>query len=192
MAKLTEGNRIWTAAAAANVSSANDNELQDQLIAVVEEQEQSLMFMAALTGTWENFEGSNEMGIRHPSGGSANEEAIFAVPLRVGQKITDIIVVASNAGAGSGGNGGSIKLRRKLQLTAVATGDNTYSDVTDGDIGGANPFAIAAPNNYEPFTKTVGHVIVAGYTYAIVVQSSGDATYAIGIVDVIVKSQMGN
>lgn len=162
--------------------------IQDQLAGMLGPLPQNLLWSASLTGAWAWKITGDYRYVDQASGGSANEEVWFEVPLREGQRITGITVIV--LGDSATVSGGSIKLRRKKRVKVESVNDNVYADVID--IGGANPYKTSVTRYVKPIVDTTAHTIAAGYTYVIEVLSGTDASNPHGIVDVVITSQMGN
>jgi hypothetical protein len=116
------------------------------------------------------------------------EYMICPVPLRVGQKITQIDALYRD----SSRNGGHIILYRK-QWIAVGNAANLIQHTSVQDIGGANPWNKGGTNFQHIQLTGLSIIIAEGYTYYVSVAAS---TTGAGILDefngLAITAQFGN
>ena len=182
MAKLVEGDRIFTAAAAATAGSGNINELQDQLIKIVEARHRMLWPQGREIGGGTAWQ-LNSAEVYLGNSTSAANQFVVGLPLYVGQKITEVEVRVSGT---SGQTGGNIDLYYGPR--------DTKSDNQVVVKAGPNPWDTGGVGTLVTATKSgLAIIVLADYAYYLRFKP---ATNVVGnenrIYDYRVEAQFGN
>jgi hypothetical protein len=197
MAKLCEGSRVFTASIDAAASHTDENDKQDQLKNMLGPLYMDITCLGRprTTGDWTwTYDPPAAPELCFWKNATSSSEYIdFPLPLRVGQKITNVAVVTY--GTSSTGNGGDLKLVRRAWETGTGTGGWVTGDVNsiaDVETLQAEIFNTATQQKRWTLTPTGTNGIIAdGFTYYLEFSASSNADdERISVVGI--EAQFGN
>jgi hypothetical protein len=177
--KLAEGDRIWDSATDGDISSADMNELHDQLKAMMGPRKYDLTMSATDvlgdTGAWDNQ-------------GNANETIVFPIPLYSGQVVTEIELYVSGAAGSTAGTaqlayGARGAAMTKVDLTGCSAADNFW------DTGGVGTLVVLTSTSagHAQLPKTIADDNI----YYLLINGPTNASDA-RLYDVQITAQFGN